>query len=223
MNPRRIIIPAAGNAVRFGGILKELLPISETECALSYAVKTAGMFGTPVVITNASKEPFQRKALARAGAPLVEFIEQADYAHDLWSAIQCGLQAGCAGGLILADTVAEFELQVPLKGHNQLVFGCFETTEPSRFSIVLETARIATKEANPPGNKAWGMVFWHEQVTEYLLELHARKHVAHYDRAFEAAMAQFEWGVFPLKAYADLGTFAAYRDFILSTSPKKNL
>ena len=212
---RRIIIPAAGDAVRFGGCPKELLPISETDCALTRAVRLAqSLGGVAVVISNPHKARFHEAALKRAGLD-GEIVVREKYQHkDLWGSIERGLELDRAGGLILADTVAAIGVDaVTLVPQNrQLVFGCFQTREPGRFSILLPD-RIATKEAAAPGNCAWGMVFWDAAVTNFLLGLE----LDHYDRAFEAAMGRFQWGMFPLEYYYDLGTFAAYRDFLSAT------
>lgn len=55
--PRRIIIPAAGAAVRFGGVPKEMLPISEEETLLGRAVRLARTLGKPMIISSRKKNP----------------------------------------------------------------------------------------------------------------------------------------------------------------------
>lgn len=217
---RRIIIPAAGDAVRFGGLPKELLPISETDCSLTRSVKLAhSLGGCAVVITNPIKEAFHRAAIARAGAQDVDFKVRNDWKHkDLWGSIERGLERGAPGGLILADTVPLLDYKVPnlLMQHEkyELVFGEFWTDFPERFSVVLAD-RIATKEKNPGRNLAWGMVFWSAAVTTYLLE----QRFDHYDRAFEAVMKNVRVGRFILDGYYDLGTFSAYKEFLKLQEP----
>jgi hypothetical protein len=205
---RRIIIPAAGDAVRYGGIPKELLPISETDCSLTNAVKLAQGLGDPVIISNPHKEYFHRKALDRAHL-ICEIVVRQDYQHkDLWGSIERGLELERAGGLILADTVTLFNAAHTFQTA-PLEFGIFETKEPERFSIVTPEG-IYTKHKSPPGNQAWGMMLWNADVTNFLLGLE----VDHYDRAFESAMHHFNWKAFPLSFYHDLGTFKAYREFL---------
>lgn len=208
MKPR-IIIPAAGEAVRFGGLPKELLPISETDCSLTRAVRVAERLGgEPVIMSNPMKEFFHHAALQRAKLEC-EVVVRNNYQHkDLWGSIERGLEPGRAGGLLLADTVSDGVIILP-GAQCKLTFGYFHTSEPSRFSILLPD-RIATKEDKPPGNQAWGMVFWDGDVTDFLLA----QEVTHYDRAFELAIKQFATRLFKLNYYFDLGTFKAYKDFL---------
>lgn len=209
---RRIIIPAAGDAVRFGGCPKELLPISETDCSLTRAVRLArALGGEPVIISNPHKEIFHRLALERAGLECELRVRQNWKRKDLWGSIEFGLQNGVAGGLLLADTVPAINPATDWKKFAgvQLLFGVFETREPERFSILTPDG-IATKQPHPPGNLAWGMMFWTAEVTDFL----RLQETEHYDRAFEAAMKNHAWDVFKLEAYHDLGTFAAYREFL---------
>jgi hypothetical protein len=218
---RRIIIPASGDALRFGGLPKELLPISDVDCSLTYAVRTAQALGGVAVITsNPHKEYFHRAALKRAGLDC-EIIVRTNYQHkDLWGSIERGLEPGRAGALILADTVSAWDFDKlpedydPLK--TDLAFGTFETKQPERFSVIIG-CHIATKEMPVApvagyGDRAWGTIFWSAAVTDFLLGLE----ISHYDRAFEAAMKEFKWSTFPLKFYYDLGTFPAYAAFLIT-------
>ena len=220
--PRNIILPAAGDAVRFGGVPKELLPMTATQCLLTYNVFTAlAVGGTPIIITNPHKLYWHRKALERAGIAeeLVEFRVRKDYRHkDMWGSFERGLDPGVAGGLLLPDTMIPFAdpalmphpERVLMRGEFcQLAFGLFETATPERFSIVTPYG-ICTKQKDAPGNLAWGMLLWEAAATDFLLA----QEVEHYDRALERAMLALPWDTFRLPAFHDLGTFEDYVRFM---------
>jgi hypothetical protein len=195
------VVPAAGVAVRFGGVPKELLPIDVHTTSLQHAVSLGRRLGDVVVITNREKRGLHRRLLAG-----VELRQQGGV-PELWGALRAGLRAGRGGALIMADTVTDFG---PLPERRPpLMFGVFETHEAHRFSV-LKDGRIATKQPLPGRHLAWGMVVWSAEVTELFRSLEPM----HYDRAFERAMERFEWATFPLRYYFDLGTFDAYRSFL---------
>lgn len=222
MNPR-IIIPAAGDAVRFGGLPKELLPISEADCSLTHAVRLGQTFGDVLIVSNPDKEHWHRVALKRAELDCEIAVRKDHRKKDLWGSIEFGLAAGGetrAGGLILADTVTvpAKDCETP-KVKPDLAFGCFKTWEPERFSVLLPD-RIATKAPRGVMERpalAWGMVMWSAAAADFLLGLE----VSHYDRAFEAAMQRFHWHMFDLTSYHDLGTFQAYKNFLATNGTNK--
>lgn len=203
---RRVIIPAAGEAVRFGGVPKEMLPISGEETLLARAVRIARKIGEPVIVTNRNKEHLHRRLV-----PDAEIIVKEDHRHlDLWGSILVGLKHGIPGGLVLPDAVTDFDpLTIP--AHLPICFGTFQTDTPERFSCLIGD-RIATKQCAEVPAVAWGMVAWSGLVSEAFL---AETFVT-YDAVFQMVMQTMGYGTFPLHYYQDLGTFAAYRQFLLS-------
>lgn len=196
---RRMIIPAAGRAERFGGVRKELLPLSATpgDCALRRAVERAAP--DPVVIVT-RLDLIAAHARALDGLAVTYSIQQ--HGGDLWGAILTALD-DCDGGLLLPDTV--WEGYVPQQIDAPIVFGVFSTDEPQRYSVLRE-GKIHTKIAHPRRQQAWGCVLWQASAAR-LMRASAFKH---YDRAFEAAMG-LGYATFPISAYHDLGSFPAYQ------------
>lgn len=215
MTPIRFIIPAAGSASRFNGTLKELLPISELDCGLTYAVRLAHRIGhcEPLVITTKDKFTNHYKAVSSLGLQC-EFAEKDDPEKgDMWGSVLFGLDwddEETAGGIILPDAVAELGSGVEMsKG---ITFGCFLTNESRRFSCLdlLDTSRpaIRTKQFGMQ-SLAWGMVSWDQESVTLL-----KQTTSHYDRAFEVVMQERGFGLFLLKSYHDLGSFEHYRDYL---------
>lgn len=214
MTTRRFVIPAAGKATRFGGIPKELLPISKTRCGLTHAVELATTIGqcAPVVVTTKEMRWLHKKTIANAGLRAIIIVDPKKTLGDMWESVLCGLDGTMPGGLIMPDTVPVLTDQQPSPRASALSLGCFLTSSPEQYSC-LELGglppRIRTKEPNEDTAIAWGMVMWDAQAAQDL-----SKFRGHYDRAFESIMQSCGCDVFMLKSYADLGTFARYQEYI---------
>lgn len=208
----RVIIPAAGKSIRFGGVLKELLPISAIKTPLEQAVDNAltGLHADSVVIiTNAEKIGAHTAHVSKSA-----LYSSVDYriqvGHELWSAIKTGLEA-TDGALVLPDTVTCINsAHIP---DAPIVFGVFKTTEASRFSVIANDT-IYTKQRLDGVQRAWGIVLWNSEVAQYWLE----HNYVHYDDAFRAAMNEYGYKTFDLPYYYDFGTFSAYAQYLKETT-----
>lgn len=134
--------------------------------------------------------------------------------RDLWGAIRTGL-ADDDGGLIMADTVWEVKHSKgihPALFEKDIVFGTFYTREPQRFSVLVGS-KIHTKDTNLPEGAyaAWGCVLWSKRTAAFW-----REHDTYltYDTAFQHAVNTFTCATFQLTGYNDLGTLAAYGDYL---------
>lgn len=215
---RTVIIPAAGRATRFGGTLKELLPLNATDTSLKRAIDNAviGMDADEVVlVTNRDKIwEHTNYVSTHIGFHLpIHYVPQV-YDRDLLGAILTGISPHNDGGLVMADTVTMVD------AHNftaPLSFGVFETKEPHRFSVMAEKT-ILTKQqfaGNTTAYKAWGVVMWSREVAEYWIE-HSNDY-EHYDDMFRDAMDRYGYGTFDLPYYYDLGSFESYLAYLKET------
>lgn len=213
----RAIIPCAGQATRFNGKLKELLPISEKLCPLTNSIHLAQMYFRPndiIIISNPEKIrdhareidklPWNRKCD-------VYFSLQTD--DNLWYSIANEIRLNEDHVLLLGDTITDTIAFLPKD--IDFALGLFNTKEPHRFSIVEDNnsrPNILTKPQNKPEGlyKAWGMVYWSKRVSEFFYE-HA---FDHYDEAFNAAILNYGLYTFDLAYYYDLGSFQAYKEYL---------
>jgi UTP-glucose-1-phosphate uridylyltransferase len=218
MDDLTIIIPAGGQATRFNGIIKELLPIDlEGTTALLNILRLAQKVGANEIrlISNELKKAIHTHyirtiAYRQIPSPISVHITK-DYDKDLWSGIRKYLHKIQRGGLLLPDTITDFFVPEQTKG---ITFGVFDTHEPERFSII-ENDRILTKPKNKPAGyyKAWGVVLWSAEATQYMLkETYDSKT---YDEAFQSVMDTFGYSTFPLHYYYDIGTMETYMQYIL--------
>ncbi len=218
---RHFIIPAAGKATRFNGIHKELAPLPNGNTSLSHALDLARASAAIdiIVLTHSSKwwlhsefiRLYEKQRNIKPG--LIRLVMQQDYTYDLWSAIIQGLYMQPdlkAGGLILPDTITDFNPEYAQTSHDGLSFGVFDTHEPQRFSIIQDEQIITKPDYLPEGiYKAWGVVLWSAIAQRRLRELS----ITRYDDAFQQVMDRLGHETFPLDYYYDLGTYAAYVDY----------
>lgn len=200
----RIVIPAAGVASRFGGVRKELLPLSETpgDTPLRRAVWLGLQIGAVVVVTSIAN--VQAHAQALADMP-VDLRVRSRGDDDLWATIGTGMGSG-DGGLLLPDALWHGMLPGTLRA--PIVFGVFETRESERYSTIRD-GRIVTKQPSSTIERAWGGVLWSASAAQLMRD----GAYPTYDAAFQAAMA-LGYATFPITAYHDLGSFAAYREWM---------
>lgn len=208
---RTIIIPAGGKATRFGGTLKELLPINATDTPLLRALQNAVIgFDADEVLVISSLDKIKEHAyyVGRNMAHAAPFIRYSITTSDnLWEALDDVMPLH-DGGIVLADTVTFVE---PQQITAPLVFGVFKTFQPERFSVIRNDT-IITKQPmlNAGHSLAWGVVLWSKEVVDYW-----RKHQYEtYDDAFRDAMRVFGYATFDLPYYYDLGSFEAYVEFL---------
>jgi hypothetical protein len=216
MDDLTIIIPAGGQATRFNGIIKELLPIDlKGTTALLHTIRLARKLKAADIhiISNHLKETIhtgyiQETVYIQIPGPIIVHTTE-HYNKDLWSSIRPYLHNMQRGGLLLPDTITDFF--VP-ELSNGITFGVFDTHEPERFSII-ENNCILTKPKNKLAGyyKAWGVVLWSKQATQHMLNNDFNT----YDEAFQSVMDTFGYDTFPLHYYYDIGTMETYMQYIL--------
>lgn len=207
----QFVIPAAGQAMRFNAIPKELLPISEKDCLLTHAVRLATKLGNciPVVVSTHEKKTWHYNAIVSTGLEAKFVIKNLPLEGDMWGSVRIGMSADRPGGLLLPDTVVDCDSAACQADIN---FGCFTTETPERFSCLQSLPSglsIVTKSASRSPMSAWGIVTWSKRAAQMLVE-----EGGHYDAAFEKIANVLGHSVFRLNSFSDLGTFAEYRSFL---------
>jgi MobA-like NTP transferase domain len=212
------VIPAAGQASRFGGVMKELLPIADGSCLLDSAVRRAQLLGADeiVVVSRVWKLAAHAGHLSRTVKHVQVSYTVQDDDSELWGAIRTTLSRRQDSILVMPDTTFRHSEGIP--ADCDLAFGTFMTEEPQRFSVLYE-GRIRTKmPPTRPGRQhwiAWGCVFWSQAVVEGWLRREQMRGVyKHYDEAFQEALSAFGCQQFALEDYNDLGSLAHYKEYM---------
>jgi dTDP-glucose pyrophosphorylase len=160
----RLLLPSAGRALRFTGILKELLPIDGSGITLLENAAITGMVHFNIdeiaVVTTAFKEPYHRSILDKSAvsqAP-IHYIRQTGI--ELWGALKDAIDPTQDSVLLLPDTVLRLQAG-RVKITSDFMLGLFFTEEPERFSTVAD-GKIYTKVGI--GSMAWGAAYFSAEV-----------------------------------------------------------
>lgn len=216
------ILPAAGQAVRFSGILKECLPINKNDCALTNSIRFARKLYNPdtiLILSNERKikEHVHAVKSANISTSDVHFVLSEN--ENVWHAIVEHLRYSTPAALVLPDTVTDTDSTIDQSDIN---IGYFYTQEPHRFSTLFSgfidnklRHCIYTKPKggnNAQPCSAWGTIQWSLHITNYFLS----NSFDHYDTAFNAALSIEDTSVnlFKLDYYYDLGDFDSYKRYL---------
>lgn len=206
------IIPAGGQASRFGGHYKELLPCGPDETLLQRTARQMVEVGAEklILLTSVDKYDMQLNHLRDSGHK-ERLCGVTDYGEGLGEAIKRSLHA-CEGKVIFAmpDTYTDAPEVVP--DGVPMSVGLFTTHEASRFGRVdLKEKWITDKPIGLDGTPqlAWGTLSWNVEITHAWMAN---------DKAmdFTDLLNEFmPWADFyDLSCYYDMGSWDHYVQFI---------
>lgn len=204
------VVPAAGRANRFGGVLKELLPVSDGATLIKRTLTAMynGGCDTCLVVTNRDKIVTHASHLEGWN---VYFAEQKGK-RDLWSAIVESFPIhGIENLFAMPDTYLPDDVFVNfLEG--DFTLGVFETTMPERFGVLTENG-VVNKQPLPEGTyQAWGVLGWSDKVVKFWVD--HMKFIETYTHAINMAMDEFGFSIKPMSFYYDLAGWVDYRGFV---------
>jgi len=162
------IIPAAGKADRFGGVLKEMLPIAEGVTPLRRTVSIMRQAGCDAILLITNKDKLQMH-MQHLEKEKVFYVIQSG-GKDIWGAITESLSLyGERNIFAMPDTYYPPDIFNDFFGAD-FNLGCFETEMPERYGVVLGD-RIVNKQKLEPGRyKAWGVLGWTDKVAKSWLK-----------------------------------------------------
>lgn len=204
------IIPAAGRGKRFGGALKELLPVSNEDTLLSRTLKFLEDIpvDNTVLITNGYKWAAHAQTVTGHNVTLVE---QKSHNCDAWGAIVETLPlAGDMNYYLMPDTYIPARSYFDEFPEGDFVMGLFTTVAPERFGVLID-GEIRDKDESLKGiyRMAWGMLIWSGAVAKFW-EQNLDK-IASHTQAFNMAIKEFGYNTFRLPFYYDVSCFEDYK------------
>lgn len=199
------IVPAAGKATRFGGTIKEMLPIGDQTLIQRVMKQMSGAGVTRfLVVTNWIKGSVHEEHLKRWRASYVMQKKP-----EIWGAVQESFLYTAERNLfVMPDTCLEGLRLLDA----DLVLGCFETFTPERFGVILN-GRVVDKQPmslKPWPYLAWGALQWSKPVMEFW----AAGKFESLPEALTAAMQEFGYRTYLLSEYHDMATFQDYQELI---------
>jgi len=208
------IIPAAGKANRFGGVLKEMLPVYDGVTLIRRTLTALHNGGCDACVLITNREKLQAHAQHLEDWQVYYAVQFGG--RDIWSAIVETLPIhGKVNLFAMPDTYYPADIFTDFMT-GDFTMGAFETTAPERFGVILENG-IVNKQEMPAGTyQAWGVLGWTDKVAKLWID-HI-DHIETYTQALNMAIAEFGYHVKPMEYYYDLAAWSDYQQFIRKES-----
>jgi hypothetical protein len=211
------VIPAAGEGSRWGGYLKEFLPIDRHRKVIDTTLQSMHLGGVEnfLVVTNNEKIAIHSKYLSKHYEN-VSYVLQA-WKMDIWGAMLTSLPFAKDYNLFaFPDTIFDrnaFDFNYKNKGHFYL--GMHMTDMPERFGVLYNDA-IVNKSTILPDDEyqAWGAMIWTKKVAKFWLDYQYEYGIENYTDAMNIAIDEFGYEDFNLGKYTDFASWTDYQKFI---------
>ena len=212
MTYRRIgVIPAAGKAIRFGRIPKELLPLPDGRALIDHAVDRLQFCDRIVLVTSDEKLPFHQ---AIAGDRVTIVCQEGNEMFGAWMTA-CSLYKGDRYYMTMPDTYIDGSAFEGCPEAIEFALGLFDTYEPHRFGVLAEGGVRDKWDNAPVPAKAWGALMWSRKVYE---EWAADKRLWDYTKAINNALhyGLNTWNIGKYFDCADAGRYGELWDYLRS-------
>ena len=199
------IIPAAGNGTRLGGVLKELLPISDKRTMLKRTVEMLEFCDRTIVITNSNKIMAHAHDLQDKQ---VGFVLQ--HGKEAWGAIKESFPyAGDWNYYLMPDTYSPglFDFDYAMN----INFGIFATKTPIKYGVFWNGEIHDKPNIQNRNMLAWGTIIWSKRVVDFWKE---HREIETHTQAFNMAIKEFGYSTYNLPYYFDIATFKDYKDLL---------
>lgn len=204
------IIPAGGNAERFKGLSKELLPVSVDDCAMSRCIKSMQIGGATEIYIATKQDKIKDhwqviKDMSGIHLTAREF-------RGLWDFIAFMGESVKADRYFFAmpDTVYPTHVFINDTPAN-VTCGTFRTFKPYRFGILC--GNVIEDKTDKLGY-AWGVWVWSRKAMEFLAN--ACRETKNHTGALNLMLARFGVDTFEMSYYYDFATFEDYMEFLCS-------
>ena len=207
------VIPAGGKASRWGGYLKELLPLYDGLSIIDHSVEAmeAASVDAILVVTNRAKLAPLASHLGRRPwyVPILYAVEERGL--DIWGGILEALRVEADEYLFAMPDTFYPPGAFQVRPESDFALAIHQTAKPERFGI-LQGNQVINKREHPPGvYDAWGLIAWSGRVAE----LWRAADIGNYTEAINAAIEGFGLKTWHIDYYHDMATFDDYRDWII--------
>ena len=191
------VIPAGGKAERFGGTMKDLLPVYGGRALIRRTYDILKRVCDDVVVVS-NQERIQSH-VHTLGSDVI-YLKTDSSRQDIFAGIYAAINHVPADRYYFSmpDTVipeSSFD-NVP---DCEFALGMFETDTPQRFGVLHEGRIINKDQYLRPPCQAWGVLVWSANVADTW-----KVKPMTYTQAINQAMEQFGYETFPLQYYRDI-------------------
>lgn len=221
-------IPAGGMGTRWGGFMKELLPVRDGEFLINRAVEAIPAYDI-YIVTNIAK--IQALSLHFSMHPVkksIRYMVQGEgFSGQLWGAWLQALDLDYDYTyMVMPDTYlpARPFRHATIANDIELDIGFFDTLTPEKFGCIYGN-RIHDKEQPPEDTsapyRAWGCLRWTRELAELWLQLWTTSfQINSHTDALNIALDRGRYRLFNLPYYHDIADFTQYQQLIKGGFPK---
>lgn len=213
------VIPAAGRAERWGGHMKELMPLSTGQALIDHTIAAmTRRVDAVLVVTSSEKLPALAAHLYKWDFPIMYMVQK--YGKDILGAIATSFDITADRYYFaMPDTVYNVEA-FDHHPDTEFAMGTFKTTTPERFGVLTTVTResneigllrgpgIVNKQKLEYGeHDAWGVLTWTHDCVRLWLDLRPET----YTDALNMAIRAYGVCRWDISGYYD---FASHDDYL---------
>ena len=198
------IIPAGGNARRFRGIPKELLPLPDGRSMLEHALERLAFCDKIVVVTNKTKRDFH-KMITSNNDKVYVVLQNGDEMFAAWRTVLSLFNAN-RYYMTMPDTFTEFYTFERCPENVDFALGVFQTFEPERFGVLSEGGIVDKDEIARVPATAWGVLAWSQKIAQMWRD----QYFANYTDAINAALEIAGLHTWNMSFYFDIADVNEY-------------
>lgn len=219
------VVPCGGKADRWGGMVKELVPIGHGRWLIDQSLEAMRVAGVDryCIVTSRAKihtlvEHFRKEKYRDYDLFYVIQRQQ----KDLWEAMTESFPfADDVNVFAMPDTVFHpeaFRNLLRAGPPPPFALGVFDTETPERFGVLVDGHFVDKPQGLPPGRyPAWGTLVWRREVVEEW----RRTKPADYTEAINCGVRAFGLHSFPLHYYHDFASWDFYRRWVEHALPRE--
>jgi len=197
------ILPAAGCAQRFGGIIKEMLPNKNGFTLINNAVNNFSFLDMVVVVTNKEKISIH--------AQTVKALFMIQEGSGLIGAIRTALKIEADRYYFaMPDTLFSPSPKELFNTNADFVMGVFETNMPERFGVISDGMILDKYFDLPKPSIAWGAVCWSKAVRDLWLD----NEYADFTEMMNHAIEVFGYETARIEKYYDIAAIKDYKEML---------
>lgn len=203
------LIPAAGAGTRWGGYIKELLPIGDRITMLDNCILTLSDLGCDQFVIVTTKDKIEVVSRSIDNTFIDPPVAYTIGGETMWESMKRGIYL-CGDTdvvMMMPDTIVKVD-NFSMK--SIINFGLFTTDDPGRYSVLCEDNVFRKDPAlEKKMYAAWGIVGWNGYMNATLLENDYKG----FDEAFSAFdPSARSYGV--INTYYDMANFSEYAKYI---------
>ena len=199
------IIPAAGRAERFGGTMKDLLPLGgQALIKRTYDILNKHC-DQIVIVTNEERIEYHAHVIGPGAVYLLQENKHADIFGAIHAAVK-HIDGEERYYFSMPDTVIPEDAFDTAPHGCDFALGTFQTTRPERFGVIRDRQVVNKNRHLAPPCTAWGVLVW----SKYVAGMWKLQPDQTYTQAINGAMKHFGFMTFELKYYYDVANEEDY-------------